>query len=81
MDSDSLPDYDILDSILFLLIEKEKSGQEIIAMGYDENLVLRIARLLHNAEFKRFQAPPTLRVSPKAFGSGRQRPLVSTFIF
>lgn len=80
-DSDSLPPYDILDSILYLLIEKEKSGQEIIALGFEEELVLRIAKLVHNAEFKRFQAPPILRVSSKAFGQGRQIPLVSKFIF
>lgn len=80
-DSDSLPEYDVLDSILYLLIEKEKSGQELLSLGFDESLVLRIAKLLHNAEFKRFQAPPILRVSPKAFGTGRQMPLVSKFIF
>lgn len=80
-DSDSLPEYDVLDSILYLLIEKEKSAQQIVALGFDELLVQRIAKLLHNAEFKRFQAPPILRVSPKAFGAGRQMPLVSKFIF
>lgn len=80
-DSDSLPPYDVLDAILYLLIEKEKSGQEVIALGFEENLVLRISKLLHNAEFKRYQAPPTLRISPKAFGAGRQFPLVSKFIF
>lgn len=80
-DSDSLPDYEILDAILFLLIEKGKSGAEIVSLGFDETLVTRIAKLLHNAEFKRYQAPPTLRVSSKAFGNGRQMPLVSKFIF
>lgn len=80
-DSDSLPPYDVLDAILYLLLEKEKSGQEVVALGFDQDLVLRIAKLLHNAEFKRFQAPPILRVSPKAFGAGRQIPLVSKFIF
>lgn len=80
-DSDSLPPYDVLDAILYLLIEKEKAGQEIISLGFEEELVLRITKLLHNAEFKRFQAPPILRISPKAFGAGRQMPLVSKFIF
>lgn len=79
-DSDSLPPYDVLDAILYQLVEKEKSGQEIISLGYDRELVLRISKLLHNAEFKRFQAPPILRVSSKAFGAGRQMPLVSKFI-
>lgn len=79
-DSDSLPDYEILDAILYLLIEKGKSSKAIIALGFEEELVLRISKLLHNAEFKRFQAPPILRISPKAFGAGRQIPLVSKFI-
>lgn len=80
-DSDSLPEYGLLDSILYLLIEKEKSVEEILALGFEQDLVLRIAKLVHNAEFKRFQAPPTLRVSPKAFGEGRQIPLVAKFIY
>lgn len=80
-DSDSLPPYDELDAILYLLIEQEKSGREIVSLGFEEELVLRISKLVHNAEFKRFQAPPTLRVSAKAFGAGRQIPLVSKFIF
>lgn len=78
-DSDSLPDYEILDAILYQFIELEKSGSEISKLGFDEQLVQRIARLVNNAEFKRFQAPPILRVSPKAFGAGRQMPLVAKF--
>lgn len=78
-DSDSLPPYDILDSILYQLIELEKSAIEVVQSGFDETLVKRIAKLLHNAEFKRFQAPPILRVSPKAFGSGRVMPLVAKY--
>lgn len=80
-DSDSLPEYAILDAILYQLIELEKSGSEIVKLGFDETLVRRIAKLVNNAEFKRFQAPPTLRVSPKAFGPGRQIPLVAKFSF
>lgn len=75
-DSDSLPPYDILDSILYQLIELEKSVTAVVQSGFEEALVVRIAKLLYNAEFKRFQAPPILRVSPKAFGSGRVMPLV-----
>lgn len=78
-DSDSLPPYDILDSILYQLIELEKSATAVIQSGFDETLVVRIAKLLYNAEFKRFQAPPILRVSPKAFGSGRVMPLVAKY--
>lgn len=80
-DSDSLPAYDILDAVLYQLIELEKSGSEVVHLGFDEPLVRRISKLVDNAEFKRFQAPPILRVSPKAFGPGRQIPLVAKFSF
>lgn len=79
-DSDSLPDYDILDTILYQYIEKFKTTTQIIAMGYDEALVRRIIKLVNGAEFKRFQCSPILRVSPKAFGVGRKIPLVAKFI-
>ncbi len=80
-DSDSLPDYDLLDAVLFQLIEMEKSKEDVINLGFEENLVNRIYKLLCNAEFKRFQAPPILRVSPKAFGPGRSMPLVAKYSF
>ncbi|WP_437921039.1 NAD+ synthase [Sphingobacterium sp. LRF_L2] len=80
-DADSLPPYDILDSVLFQLIELEKSGTEVLHAGFDETLVQRISKMLQNAEFKRFQAPPILRVSQKAFGSGRTMPLVAKYPF
>ncbi|MCY4778347.1 NAD+ synthase [Sphingobacterium sp. UT-1RO-CII-1] len=80
-DADSLPDYELLDGILYQLIELEKSNAELINFGYDATIVNRIAGLLNNAEFKRFQAPPTLRISTKAFGPGRQMPLVAKYIF
>lgn len=78
-DSDSLPEYDLLDQILFELIENEKAGSEVVAMGFEKSLVERVCKLVNNAEFKRFQAPPILRVSPKAFGPGRQIPLVAKY--
>lgn len=80
-DSDSLPEYDLLDSILFELIENEKTGSEVVAMGFEKALVERVSKLVNNAEFKRFQAPPILRISPKAFGSGRQIPLVAKYCY
>lgn len=80
-DSDSLPPYDILDAVLYQFIELEKSGSEIVNLGFEETLVHRIVKLVNNAEFKRYQAPPILRVSPKAFGSGRSIPLVAKFPF
>jgi len=78
-DSDSLPEYNILDKILFEYIENALSQKQIIALGYSEELVKKIVRLVNINEFKRFQCPPILRVSPKAFGSGRQIPIVAKF--
>lgn len=79
-DSDSLPDYDILDEILRLYIEHEMGPREIIAAGHDESLVKRILRLVNINEFKRFQTPPVLRVSSKAFGMGRRLPIVGRYL-
>lgn len=76
-DSDSLPDYEILDGILFEYIENKLSLQEIIAKGYDKETVIKTIRLVNNNEYKRFQFPPILRVSSKAFGFGRRIPLVA----
>ena len=79
-DSDSLPNYDILDVILYQYIEKRKGPQEIIDMGYDETLVKRILRLVNINEFKRYQTAPVLRVSSKAFGVGRRMPIVGKYL-
>ena len=79
-DSDSLPDYEVLDKILFEYIELKKSSEAIIAQGFDEELVRRILKMVNVAEFKRKQAPPILRVSPKAFGSGRRMPIVGKYL-
>lgn len=78
-DSDSLPEYDILDKILFQYIEGHKSEAEIIEMGFVTNTVKRTIRLVNMNEYKRHQAPPILRVSPKAFGFGRKMPLVAKY--
>ena len=78
-DSDSLPEYDILDKILFEYIENARTLKQIIALGYEEKLVERVIRLVNTNEFKRFQSAPVLRVSPKAFGSGRQIPIVAKY--
>lgn len=79
-DSDSLPEYDILDEVLKQYIEERKGPDEIIAMGYDEALVKRILRLVNINEFKRYQTPPALRVSSKAFGMGRRMPIVGKYL-
>ncbi|MCX6352796.1 MAG: NAD+ synthase, partial [Bacteroidetes bacterium] len=79
-DTDSLPPYAVLDTILFLYIEKRLSPIEIIAKGYEEKLVLRVLKLVNQSEYKRFQAPPILRVSEKAFGVGRRLPIVAKYL-
>ncbi len=79
-DSDSLPEYDILDEILLEYIEHRKGPEEIIAMGHDAELVNRILRLVNLNEYKRFQTPPILRVSRKAFGMGRRVPIVGKYL-
>jgi NAD+ synthase (glutamine-hydrolysing) len=80
LDSDSLPDYEILDEILYQYIEEQKGPKEIIAMGYDPALVKRILRLVNINEFKRHQTAPVLRVSSKAFGMGRRMPIVGKYL-
>ncbi len=80
-DSDSLPDYNILDAILHLYIEKKDSLQEIINKGFDENIVKKTILMVNRNEYKRFQSPPILRVSTKAFGLGRRMPLVAKYDF
>lgn len=79
-DSDSLPEYDVLDEILYQYIEQRKGPQELLAAGYNETLVRRIIRLVNTNEYKRFQTPPILRVSSKAFGMGRRMPIVAKYL-
>ena len=78
-DSDSLPLYEVLDPILFQLIEKGLSVREVIDLRFDETEVNRISQIMSRVGFKLFQTPPALRVSPRAFGSGFQLPLVAKF--
>lgn len=78
-DSDSLPEYDLLDKILFAYIEECKDAAEIVAQGFDENMVKRVLRMVNMNEWKRFQAAPILRVSPKAFGMGRRMPIEGNY--
>lgn len=75
-DSDSLPEYPILDSILLKYIEGTESKDQIIAAGFHKEVVEKVIRLVNLNEYKRFQTAPILRVSKKAFGSGRKMPLV-----
>ena len=79
-DSDSLPDYDILDQVLFQYIEKRKGPDEIIEMGFDSAIVLRALKLVNRSEFKRYQSPPVIRISSKSFGLGRRLPIEAKYL-
>ena len=79
-DSDSLPEYDILDKILYLYIERRKGPREIVSMGVDEALVARVLKLVNTSEYKRNQFCPIIRVSGKAFGMGRRMPIVGKYL-
>jgi NAD+ synthase (glutamine-hydrolysing) len=79
-DSDSLPDYDVLDKVLYQYIERRLGPKEIIAMGIDETVVNRILRLVNTSEYKRNQFCPIIRVSCKAFGVGRRMPIVGKYL-
>lgn len=78
-DTDSLPEYEDLDQMLFQYIEMNKSPKEIADLGFDEETVHRVIRMVNMNEYKRFQAAPILRVSSKAFGFGRKMPLVARY--
>ena len=79
-DSDSLPEYDVLDKILFQYIEKRQGPNELVQMGFDKTLVDRTLKLVNTSEYKRNQTPPILRISPKAFGMGRRLPIVGKYL-
>lgn len=78
-DSDSLPEYEILDAILFHYVELAESAKAIEDKGFAPEVVQKVIRMVNQNEYKRFQAPPILRVSYKAFGWGRRMPLVAKY--
>ena len=80
-DSDSLPDYEILDAILYQLIEENKSIAEISNNGFDQKIVEKINRLLYLAEYKRMQAPIGAKISSKSFGLDRRYPITNKWIY
>jgi NAD+ synthase (glutamine-hydrolysing) len=79
-DTDSLPDYEVLDEILYQYIEKRQSPADLIEKGFDGKLVRRVLRLVNINEFKRYQTAPVLRVSDKSFGMGRRMPIVGKYL-
>jgi NAD+ synthase (glutamine-hydrolysing) len=78
-DQDTLPPYEILDPIIELLVEKGKSIAEIVSDGFDKKTVAWVAEAVRKAEYKRRQAAPGLKVTPKAFGMGRKFPLAANY--
>lgn len=78
-DSDSLPEYEVLDPVLYQYIERRKGVKELVALGLDEALVSRILKMVNRNEYKRNQFCPIIRVSAKAFGVGRRLPIVANY--
>ncbi|TFG47053.1 MAG: NAD+ synthase [Dehalococcoidia bacterium] len=78
-DSDNLPLYELLDPILLSYVEEDRSVEQIVAQGYDVAVVKRIAKLVDSSEYKRRQAPPGIKITPKAFGRDRRLPITNKF--
>ena len=78
-DQDSLPPYDVLDAILLDLVEEERSVDEVVAKGFDREVVVKIERLLNVAEYKRRQAPPGVKIGRRSFGRDRRYPITHAF--
>src|SRR5207248_3812664 len=78
-DQDSLPPYEVLDAILQDYVEEEKGPQEIVAEGFDEATVMRVIKLIDRSEYKRRQMAPGLKVTSRAFGSGRRMPIAQNY--
>ena len=77
LDTDSLPPYNILDPILQAYVEEDKSLKEIVDQGFDEKLVTRVIRSVDLNEYKRRQAPPGVKITPRAFGRDRRLPITN----
>ena len=78
-DTDSLPDYDLLDEILKGYIELDKSGRELADVGLAEDIVNRVVRMVDRNEYKRRQSPPGIKITPKAFGKDRRMPITNRY--
>jgi NAD+ synthase (glutamine-hydrolysing) len=78
-DTDSLPPYDLLDPILTAYVEEDRSVEQIIGAGFEEAMVKKAARLVDTSEYKRRQAPPGIKITPRAFGRDRRLPITNRF--
>jgi NAD+ synthase (glutamine-hydrolysing) len=79
-DTDTLPPYDQLDPVLTAYVEEDKSVEQIVAMGFDKGVVEQAARLVDRSEYKRRQAPPGIKITPRAFGRDRRLPITNRFM-
>jgi NAD+ synthase (glutamine-hydrolysing) len=77
LDSDTLPDYEVLDAILVAYVERDYSAAEIVAQGHDQATVARVIGMVDRNEYKRRQAPPGPKVTSRAFGKDRRLPITS----
>ncbi|WP_030859267.1 NAD+ synthase [Streptomyces sp. NRRL S-37] len=77
VDTDSLPDYPVLDAILALYVDRDRGADEIVAAGFDAELVTKTLRMVDRAEYKRRQYPPGTKISPKGFGKDRRLPITN----
>ena len=78
-DSDSLPDYDLLDEILKGYIEEDQSAQQLIESGLPQDVVRKVIRMVDRNEYKRRLSPPGIRITPKAFGKDRRLPITNRY--
>ena len=79
-DQDSLPEYEVLDAILYRYVEEEKGAAQIVAEGFDPAMVMRVIRLIDRSEYKRRQAAPGIKVTSRAFGFGRRMPIAQNYV-
>jgi NAD+ synthase (glutamine-hydrolysing) len=77
--TDTLPPYEMLDPIIRAYVEEDRSLGDIVALGFDEALVRRVIGMVDRAEYKRRQAPPGVRITPKAFGKDRRLPITNWY--
>ncbi|ACZ62059.1 NAD+ synthase [Dehalococcoides mccartyi] len=78
-DTDSLPPYEVLDPILEAYVEQDKSIDQIVALGFEESIVKRVVKMVDRSEYKRRQAPPGIKITPKAFGRDRRLPITNRY--
>ncbi|MGH2684183.1 MAG: hypothetical protein ACRDJP_01795, partial [Actinomycetota bacterium] len=78
-DTDSLPPYDLLDQVLEDYVEEDRSPEEMIEAGADPDLARRVVAMVDRAEYKRRQAPPGVKITPKAFGRDRRMPITNRY--